>query len=614
MMLSNDIDKDFDLLGDCYACDTETAMVPDAFKGRKNVRLIQFYNDKHEFSIDLKKASDNDWFKLKHRMENPDNKIIFHNAVFDVRVLKSCAIYLHPQSIECTLLMSYNIYNGKPGVSHSLAEVVKRRLGKVVDKTLQAQDWMNAELNEEDLEYAMNDVRYTWQIYWDMIGQIIEDQLEIVYEIERLTIHAIIQMESSGIKINREELHAKIIDLREISESYKRRFEHELHGELLNNNLEGLPLKANGELNLNKTQVGSKRDKTGYEPPGFNSRAPRQVLKYFNDLAIDPRDMDGKPSLDQNLLKKFKEFSIVRSYLEWKVKDKLLQMCVSLEKHVDIETDRIHPRLFQTGTATGRLSCSSPNLQNVPRDKSIRSLFIPEEGFVLVVADFSTMELAAASSVRIANVPPMREAINNGEDLHKLTASLMYECEIDEVTKEQRQNAKGTNFGALYGAGVQGLVKYFLGLGKIITNKEAEEFLNAWHKSYPEIGQWHKRNKDKVRRGEPVRMVDLRRRFLSGKSAKFTTYGNNEVQGSCASVVKIAMSSIVQELPKIDPKARLVLQVHDEIVVECSVLRSIKVLKTMEKLMSEAGREVFGDSVKFGADGGIGFNWSEAKG
>jgi len=607
MTLSKTFTADIKKLGNCCACDTETALIPDAFKGRKNIRLIQFYNDKHEFSIDLKKASNTDWDKLKQWMENPENKFIFHNASFDVRVLGHCGIHLSPNNFECTQLMSYLIYNGKLGVSHSLADVVKRRLGEVVDKTLQAQDWMNAELNKEDLEYAMNDVRFTWRVYWDMIGQIIEDNLEIVYEIEKMTVPAIIQMESTGVKIG------LIEELKEVGKSYQRRFVDELHGELLNNNLEGLPLLENGELNLNKTQVGYKRDKT-YIPPGFNARAPRQVLKYFNALGIDPRDMDGKPSLDQNLLTQFKEFSIVRTYLEWKVKDKLLQMCVSLRKHVDIETDRIHPRLFQTGTATGRLSCSSPNLQNVPRDKAIRSLFIPDEGLALAVADFSTMELAAAGSDRIANVPRMKDAINNGEDLHKLTASLMYECELDEVTKEQRQNSKSVNFGALYGAGVQGLVKYFLGLGKIISNKEAEDFLNAWHKVYPEIGEWHQRNREKVRRGEPVRMVDLRRRFLSGKSAKHTTFSNNEVQGSCASVVKIAMGAIVKELPKIDPKARLVLQVHDEIMVECSVLRSVKVLKTMEKLMSEAGKEVFGDSVKFGADGGVGFTWSEAKG
>ena len=613
MTLSKTFTADIKKLGNCCACDTETALIPDAFKGRKNIRLIQFYNDKHEFSIDLKKASNTDWDKLKQWMENPENKFIFHNASFDVRVLGHCGIHLSPNNFECTQLMSYLIYNGKLGVSHSLADVVKRRLGEVVDKTLQAQDWMNAELNKEDLEYAMNDVRFTWRVYWDMIGQIIEDNLEIVYEIEKMTVPAIIQMESTGVKIDAAKTDGLIEELKEVGKSYQRRFVDELHGELLNNNLEGLPLLENGELNLNKTQVGYKRDKT-YIPPGFNARAPRQVLKYFNALGIDPRDMDGKPSLDQNLLTQFKEFSIVRTYLEWKVKDKLLQMCVSLRKHVDIETDRIHPRLFQTGTATGRLSCSSPNLQNVPRDKAIRSLFIPDEGLALAVADFSTMELAAAGSDRIANVPRMKDAINNGEDLHKLTASLMYECELDEVTKEQRQNSKSVNFGALYGAGVQGLVKYFLGLGKIISNKEAEDFLNAWHKVYPEIGEWHQRNREKVRRGEPVRMVDLRRRFLSGKSAKHTTFSNNEVQGSCASVVKIAMGAIVKELPKIDPKARLVLQVHDEIMVECSVLRSVKVLKTMEKLMSEAGKEVFGDSVKFGADGGVGFTWSEAKG
>ena len=100
---------------------------------------------------------------------------------------------------------------------------------------------------------------------------------------------------------------------------------------------------------------------------------------------------------------------------------------------------------------------------------------------------------------------------------------------------------------------------------------------------------------------------------LTGTRAK-NRRDSNTTEKTMPTVVKIAMGAIVQELPKIDPKARLVLQVHDEIVVECSVLRSVKVLKTMEEIMSEAGKEVFGDSVKFGADGSVGFNWSEAKG
>ena len=262
MILSNTFKADIEKIGNCCACDTETAFIPDAFKGRKNIRLIQFHNDKHEFSIDLKKASDDDWTKLKQWMEKPENKFIFHNASFDVRVLGNCGIHLPPNNFECTQLMSHQIYNGKLNVGHSLADVVKRRLGEIVDKTLQSQDWMNAELNKEDLEYAMNDVRFTWRVYWDMIGQIIEDDLEIVYEIEKMTVPAIIQMESSGIKIDAEKTDGLIEELKEVGKSYQRRFVEELHGELLNNNLEGLPLLQNGELNLNKTHVGYKRNNT----------------------------------------------------------------------------------------------------------------------------------------------------------------------------------------------------------------------------------------------------------------------------------------------------------------------------------------------------------------
>lgn len=612
MITNEKINQDFDKLKNCFACDTETAMIPDAYKGRKNIRLIQFKSYTHLFYYDLSKFSDDNWATLKERMENPECKIIFHNAIFDIRVLKNCAIYLQPENIECTLLQSSVIYNGKLGVSHSLAEVTKRRLGEVLDKTHQTQDWINADLTGEEIRYAMNDVRCTWLVYWDMIGQIIEDKLEIVYEIEKLVIPAIIQMEEEGIKVDTDAVNDLIEELAVSTKEYQECFIEELHGALLDNNLQGLLVDSNGVINRNKTPVGSKKNNT-YEPAGFNPRSPRQVLKHFNSLGIEPMDDEGKSSLNQNLLTQFEEYPIVRTYLKWKVKDKLLQMLISLQKHVDIENDRIHPSFRQNATFTGRLSCSSPNLQNIPRDKDFRRLFIAEANRVLMAIDYRTMELAALCSVFIADEPKMRKAINDDEDIHKLTASLMFECELDEVTKEQRQNAKAVNFGAAYGSSTKGLVNYFLGLGKIISHKQGEEFLNAWHKSYPAIGEWHKKNRERVKRGEPVRMVDLRRRYLSGKSAKHTTMSNNQVQGSCASVVKIAMSQIVKRLPDIDPSARLVCQVHDEILVECAVLKSVKVLNTCSEIMSLAGKEVFGDSVKFTADGSIGLNWQEAK-
>jgi len=609
-------------LGPSFGLDTETDLIPHAFNGKGSVRLIQFYSPKYSFYLDTFDATESDWRTLTEFLQDPKLVIVFHNAKFDLRVLQACGIDIKGK-VHDTMLQSWVINNGIPAKSldpinklpqpHSLFSVVRRELGILMDKTLQAQDWMKASLTEADKEYAMKDVEYTYKVCLKMMKRIKSEDLSTVYEIECRAIKAVIQMEKAGMRMDRYATDNYVLELRESGESYKAAYIEELHGALMDVGHDGLPLHENGEFNLNKATKGS--DKLGTKIyAGYNPGSSQQTLKYLKIIGIEPiNEKTGKPSLDQKILEEFrKEYSIIDTYLRWKKTDKLQQMCKSFIKYQVEDTWRIHPEFRQTGTVTGRFSSQKPNLQQVPRG-DMRYLFKVKKGRQLISLDLKSAELYTAASPRIANEDQMMNAFKAGADIHRRTASLMFKKNEVEVTPEERQSAKATNFGALFGSSPQGLVNYFSGMGLTITYAEGEKFLKAWFEAYPKIAAWHKQCRNRVERGEAVRMVDGRRRFLHGEDAKYTVFANNVVQGTCASIVKLAMAVIYDRLPAIDKTARMVAMIHDELLFECERDKAEKVLEMAKKVMEEAGKEILGDEIALVAEGSYGESWGNAK-
>ena len=609
-------------LGPSFALDTETALIPHAFNGKGSVRLIQFYSPKYSFYLDTFDATESDWRTLTEFLQDPKLVIVFHNAKFDLRVLQACGIDIKGK-VHDTMLQSWVINNGIPAKSldpinklpqpHSLFSVVRRELGILMDKTLQAQDWMKASLTEADKEYAMKDVEYTYKVCLKMMKRIKSEDLSTVYEIECRAIKAVIQMEKAGMRMDRYATDNYVLELRESGESYKAAYIEELHGALMDVGHDGLPLHENGEFNLNKATKGSEKLGTKIYA-GYNPGSSQQTLKYLKIIGIEPiNEKTGKPSLDQKILEEFrKEYSIIDTYLRWKKTDKLQQMCKGFIKYQVEDTWRIHPQFKQTGTVTGRYSSQKPNLQQVPRG-DMRYLFKVKKGRQLISLDLKSAELYTAASPRIANEDQMMNAFKAGADIHRRTASLMFKKNEVEVTPEERQSAKATNFGALFGSSPQGLVNYFSGMGLTISYEEGEKFLKAWFEAYPKIAAWHKQCRNRVERGEAVRMVDGRRRFLHGEDAKYTVFANNVVQGTCASIVKLAMAVIYDRLPAIDKTARMVAMIHDELLFECERDKAEKVLEMAKKVMEEAGKEILGDEIALVAEGSYGESWGNAK-
>ena len=368
-----------------------------------------------------------------------------------------------------------------------------------------------------------------------------------------------------------------------------------------------LPRNADGTYNLRPKSEGRGKEKL---EAGFNINSTQQVLKYLNAIGIHPVDpKTGKPTTDKKVLRPLADNPVVYALLAYKRAEKRRSMIQGiLDKHVQ-EDGRVHSRFSPLATGTGRFSSSSPNAQQYPREPFIRDIFTAGDGCELVVMDVKNMEMAVACCEPLADEVLMQKALKEGVDLHTLTASLIFNVSLEEVAKDQRQVAKSCNFALLYSSGAAGLKEYFASFGNSITFDEAVAFREAWLKAYPAMARWHAWAKVEVQK-EEVRMLDGRRRWLRGDMARPTVLLNNIVQGTAASIVKQTMVNVWPRLPE---QARLIAQIHDELIVETPEGTGMEVLEMMKNQLFLAGREILGDSVDMVGDGSVAKSWGQAK-
>ena len=598
--------ESFKALGKTICLDMETAMAPLSFKGREHVRLLQLLSDAGELWYDLATFTEPDWMELTVMLQDPTITWVGQNIAYDYRCLLGCGIRLAGR-LEDTMIQSALLNNGLANVSNSLEAIALRVLKIQLDKTLQKQDWMSAELNEADLAYAMGDVRITWQAWREQQAEIKNAGLQRVYDLECALIPAVVEMEHTGMLVDQQQALSAIAQLEEEIGLSKGEFLELLDSQLRELHGDGLPRDDDGSYNL-RAKKEPKRD--GGRPAGFNINSPTQVLGHLVSIGLDPRDpKTNKLTTDKKILRPLADNPVVFSLLAYKRAEKRRSMIQSwLDKNIE-DDGRIHARFAPLQTGTGRFSCSSPNLQQVPRESYIRDCFVAADGHELVVMDVNAMELRVACCEPIADEKQMQQAFRDGVDPHIRTASLMFSVEEEAVDKTMRQQAKATNFGAVYGSGAGGLKDYFTGLGISLTLDEATEFLKRWKAAYPGFASWHQWCARQADTGE-VRMVDGRRRWLIGEMARPTVFANNQTQGTSASIVKQAMIQIHPRLPK---GARLVAQVHDELIVETPDGTGEEVLEMMKNQLLLAGRLVIGDSVDMLGSGSVAKSWGAAK-
>jgi len=285
-----------------------------------------------------------------------------------------------------------------------------------------------------------------------------------------------------------------------------------------------------------------------------------------------------------------------------------------LPNEINLKTGRIHTEYAQAVAATGRLSSNNPNLQNIPirteRGKQVRKAFIPrDENYVLLAADYSQIELRIIAA--LSEEETMMNAFKNGEDIHASTAAKVFNVPLNEVTKEQRSNAKTVNFGIIYGVSAFGLSNQ-----TDLSRSEAKELIDTYYETYPKLRNYMSDQVDFARDHGYVETVLNRRRYLKDinsqnavvRGAAERNAVNAPIQGSAADIIKLAMINIHKRFEKENFKSKMLLQVHDELVFDAHK-DELEIIKPIIKYEME---NAFKMTVPLDVEMGVGQNWLEA--
>lgn len=479
---------------------------------------------------------------LDRLFSNPNIGFFGHNIKFDCHVLKNHGLKIKKICFD-TLLASYllNPQNRQHGLDQITLEIFD--VQKISYKSLTKEGRKEISLKEVPIEkvatYCCEDVDYTYRLKDFFDQALIKEGLDrLFYEMELPLIPILIGMEEKGIFLDHNKLSimSKALDI-QLTE-----LETIIH-----------------------EQAGVK----------FNIKSPKQLAHVlYEHMGLTPPRK--KISTAANILEELSEnFPIVSHVLEYRALEKLRSTYTdALPKQINTNTNRVHCTFNQSVTATGRLSCQDPNLQNIPvrseQGKKIREGFMPQNSnWVFLSADYSQIELRLLA--HFSDDPELIRAFESGEDIHTHTASLVFGVPIQEVTKEMRKNAKAVNFGILYGQSSFGLSKE---LG--IPVKEAKAFIERYFNTYKNIRPFIEKCIDKVNKtgfattlsGRKRPIPDLSNKNPHIKAAAERLAANTPLQGTAADVIKKAMIEIDYWLKKETLKGFMILQVHDELIFE----------------------------------------------
>ncbi|MFB9055926.1 DNA polymerase I [Mariniflexile ostreae] len=352
----------------------------------------------------------------------------------------------------------------------------------------------------------------------------------------------------------------------------------------------------------------------------FNIASPKQL----GDILFDKMKLVDKPkktktgqyATGEDILSYLaKDHDIIQHILEFRALSKLKSTYIdALPTQIEPLTGRVHTDYMQTVAATGRLSSNNPNLQNIPirteRGRQVRKAFIPRnEDYILLAADYSQIELRIIAA--LSKEENMINAFKNGEDIHASTASKVFNVPLDEVTREQRSNAKTVNFGIIYGVSAFGLSNQ-----TDLSRSEAKELIDTYYATYPKLRGYISQQVDFARDNGYVQTVLGRRRYLKDinsrnavvRGAAERNAVNAPIQGSAADIIKIAMINIYNKLQDGQYKTKMLLQVHDELVFDV-YKPELETIKTLVKTEMENAYKL---DVPLDVDLGTGADWLEA--
>ncbi|MDG2194860.1 MAG: DNA polymerase I [Polaribacter sp.] len=519
--------------------------------------------------------------------EQPSIEKIGHNLKYDIKVLSNYNMPVKGPLFD-TMIAHYLI---NPDMRHNmdvLSETylnyqpvsITELIGKKGKNQLSMRD---VELSKQT-EYAVEDADITLQLKEHFTKELESGELTKLFtEVELPLVSVLTAMEIEGINLDSAFLNSLSVDL----------------------------LKDIERL-----------EKGVYEQAGeeFNLASPKQLgIVLFENMKLvekPKKTKTGQYSTAEDVLSYLaKDHQIIRDVLEFRHYKKLQSTYVdALPNEVHTKTQRIHTVYAQAVAATGRLSSNNPNLQNIPirteRGRQVRKAFIPrDENHVLLAADYSQIELRIIAA--LSEEENMINAFKNGEDIHASTAAKVFGVPIDEVTREQRSNAKTVNFGIIYGVSAFGLSNQ-----TDLTRKEAKALIDTYYETYPKLRNYMADQVDFARDHGYVATVLGRRRYLKDinsqnaivRGAAERNAVNAPIQGSAADIIKLAMIAIHRRFEQENFKSKMLLQVHDELVFDAHKDE----LELIKPIIKQEMENAFQLSVPLDVEIGIGKNWLEA--
>ena len=526
---------------------------------------------------------------LKPMLEDPGVLKIGQNIKYDMLVLSRYGVRVAP--IDDTMLLSYVVDAGLHG--HGMDELSQLHLGHkpIPFDSIAGKGKSQITFNKVPLEqasaYAAEDADVTLRLYRTLKPRLVSDGKTTVYEtLERPLVPVLVDMEANGIKVDRNVLSRLSGDFSQRMAGLEEEV-HKLAGE--NFNL-GSP-KQLGEILFDKMGLeGGKKTKTGAWGTGAD------VLE---TLAAHGHDLPAR-------------------VLEWRQLSKLKSTYTdALPEFINAETGRIHTSYSMAATPTGRLSSSDPNLQNIPirthEGRQIRTAFVAEKGNVLISADYSQIELRVLA--HIAEIDALKQAFADGLDIHAMTASQMFDTPIEGMDASVRRRAKAINFGIIYGISAFGLANQ---LG--IPRGEAQSYINSYFERFPGIQRYMETTKEQCREdgyvttlfGRHIHYPKIKSKNGAERSFMERAAINAPIQGSAADILRRAMVRLPDVLKTKKLSARMLLQVHDELVFEVPKGEADETCDVVSKVMSEAALPALDFSVPLVVEAKAAANWEQA--
>tara|TARA_B100000676_G_C18075367_1_gene847252 strand:- start:659 stop:3454 length:2796 start_codon:yes stop_codon:yes gene_type:complete len=526
---------------------------------------------------------------LKSINEDPSILKIFHNKKYDALVLDKYNIKVN--SYDDTMLISYSLGSG--GTRHSLDFLAKKYMShsaisfkEIAGSGKNQKNFNEISINEASI-YAAEDADITFRLWKILRPRLMSEKISSVYEtIERPLAKVIMDMEKNGVCIDEKILK----DLSIKFENDIKKIEKECF-EIVGNEFNLGSPKQIGEILFDKLKI-----KGGKKTPSGAWSTDAETLNFLASSG--------------NILPKL--------LLEWRGLSKLKSTYTdALPNFINKNTKRIHTSYSMSSTSTGRLSSSDPNLQNIPikneEGKMIRSAFIAEEGYSLISADYSQIELRIIAHISDDN--NLKNAFKNDIDIHSLTASEVFGVPIEDMSQDIRRKAKAINFGIIYGISPFGLSNQL-----DISRSEASDYIRSYFEKFPSIRDYMESTKEFAKNNGFVKTLfgrkciidDSGNRGPGSKAFMERAAINAPIQGTAADIIKRAMIKIPKNLKKENLETKMIMQVHDELIFETKDSEIEKTMSIVIKEMSEAHKPVVDLSVDLKVEAASGKNWDQA--